>query len=65
MSPWFFRQIKPSTVPNPSDIEKTAMKDIYFSIVTSMSNDEQSLGANAFSVSELLATPLDEENKGY
>jgi hypothetical protein len=56
---------QPSTLPNPSDIEKTAMKDIYFSIVTSMSNDEQSLGANAFSVSELLATPLDEENKGY
>lgn len=56
---------QPSTLPNPSDIEKTAMKDIYFSIVTSMSNDEQSLGANAFSVSELLSVPLDEKNEGY
>jgi hypothetical protein len=56
---------QPTTLPNPNDIEKTAMKDIYFSIVASMSNDAQSLGANAFLVSELLSTPLDEKKKGY
>ncbi|WP_420933120.1 CC0125/CC1285 family lipoprotein [Alteromonas sp. A081] len=56
---------QPSTTVDTNDIEKTAMKDIYFSIVTSMSNNKQMLGANAFLVSDLLSTPLDEKNKGY
>lgn len=56
---------QPSTLPNPSDIEKKAMKDIYFSIVAEMSNDKVSLGNNAFSVSKLLEQPLEEKNQNY
>ena len=53
---------QPMSVPNSSDVVKTQINDIYFTIVVKMANDMASLGKNAFTVEEVLAEPL--ETKG-
>ena len=50
------------SVPNSSDVVKTQINDIYFTIVVKMANDMASLGKNAFTVEEVLTEPL--ETKG-
>ena len=54
---------QPMATPNSSDIVKTRINDIYFTINVRLSKDEASLSKSAFSVQEVLAKPL-EAQKG-
>jgi hypothetical protein len=54
---------QPMATPNSSDVVKTRINDIYFTINVRVSKDKASLGKSAFLVQEVLAEPL-KPNKG-
>lgn len=49
---------QPMATSNSSDVVKTRINDIYFTINVRVSKDKASLGKSAFSVQEVLAEPL-------